>query len=75
VAAASGVPVLCLFSAANEVEVWKPGGEKVRVMTHHPSCSPCRSPECLRKDDYFCMVEIKPEDVVSEVKAVLEAWP
>ena len=40
-AAAAGVPVICLFSAANEVDVWKPVGSKVKVLTRHPECSPC----------------------------------
>jgi ADP-heptose:LPS heptosyltransferase len=71
VAAASGIPVLSLFSAANEVEVWRPWGEKVRVLTRHPVCSPCRSHECIRKDDYFCMAEIGPEEVVVEAKTIL----
>ena len=71
VAAASGVPVLSLFSAANEVEVWKPWGRKVKVMTQHPTCSPCLSYECKRDDGYFCMAEIRVEAVVEEVKAML----
>jgi ADP-heptose:LPS heptosyltransferase len=71
VAAAAGAPVICLFSAANEVEVWKPVGSQVRVLTHHPECSPCRSHECTRTDGYFCMDEIKVEDVLEEVKTVL----
>jgi ADP-heptose:LPS heptosyltransferase len=70
-AAATGVPVICLFSAANEVDVWKPIGSKVRVLTHHPECSPCGSHECIRTDGYFCMNEIKVDDVLEEVKAVL----
>ncbi len=71
-AAACGIPVVSLFSAANEVEVWKPWGTKVKVLTRHPTCSPCKSHECLRTDGYFCMAEIKVEDVVAEVKAFLE---
>ncbi len=71
IAAACGVPVLSLFSAANEVEVWKPWGPKVKVMTKHPPCSPCRSQECKRDDGYFCMAEIKVEDVLEEVKLLL----
>lgn len=71
-AAACGVPVVCLFSAANEVEVWKPWGPHVRVLTKHPTCSPCKSYECLRTDGYFCMADIVVEDVVAEVKAALE---
>ncbi|HUO57041.1 MAG TPA: glycosyltransferase family 9 protein [bacterium] len=71
IAAATGIPVVSLFSAANEVEVWKPLGAKVKVLTHHPTCSPCRSYECKRDDGYFCMAEIKVEDVVEEVKAFL----
>jgi ADP-heptose:LPS heptosyltransferase len=71
-AAACGIPVVSLFSAANEVGVWKPWGPKVKVLTRHPTCSPCKSHECLRTDGYFCMAEIKVEDVVTEVKAFLE---
>jgi ADP-heptose:LPS heptosyltransferase len=71
-AAASGVPVVCLFSGANEVEVWRPWGPKVKVLTQHPPCSPCKSHECPRTDGYFCMAEIKPEDVIAEVKGILE---
>jgi ADP-heptose:LPS heptosyltransferase len=72
VAAASGVPVISLFSAANEVEVWKPWGPRVKVLTRNPECSPCKSYECLRTDGYFCMAEIKPEEVIAEVKLLLE---
>ena len=70
-AAACGVPVVSLFSAANEVEVWKPWGPQVKVLTRHPACSPCKAHECRRTDGYFCMAEIKPEDVVAEVKSIL----
>jgi ADP-heptose:LPS heptosyltransferase len=72
-AAATGIPVICLFSAANEVEVWKPAGAKVKVLTHHPECSPCGSHECIRTDGYFCMNEIKVEDVLEEVKNILKS--
>lgn len=72
VAAASGIPVVSLFSAANEVDVWKPWGPKVKVLTKHPECSPCRAFECKRDDGYFCMAEIKVEEVVEAVKGLLE---
>jgi ADP-heptose:LPS heptosyltransferase len=73
VAAASGVPVICLFSAANEVNVWKPLGNQVKVLTAHPECSPCQSHACLRSDGYFCMDEIKVENVVVEAVGLLAA--
>jgi ADP-heptose:LPS heptosyltransferase len=72
-AAACGVPVVSLFSAANEVEVWKPWGNNIKVLTRHPNCSPCRSHECLRTDGYFCMEEIKVDEVVEAVKDFLKA--
>jgi len=72
-AAACGVPVVSLFSGANEVEVWKPWGPRVKVLTRHPDCSPCKSRECRRTDGYFCMDDIKVEEVVKEVKEFLEA--
>jgi len=68
-AAACGVPVVSLFSAANEPEVWRPWGEKVKVLTRKPDCSPCRSYQCLRDDGYFCMDDISPEEVVESVRA------
>jgi ADP-heptose:LPS heptosyltransferase len=70
-AAATGLPVLCLFSAANEVEVWKPMGSKVTVLTRHPECSPCAGYDCARTDGYFCMAEIRPEEAVAEVRSLL----
>jgi ADP-heptose:LPS heptosyltransferase len=70
-AAACGVPVVSLFSAANEPEVWRPWGDKVKVLTRKPDCSPCRSHNCRRKDGYFCMDEISPEEVVEAVKGFL----
>lgn len=72
-AAASGAPVICLFSAANEVEVWKPLGAQVKVLTHYPPCTGCGLHACDRTDGYFCMNEIKVEDVVEEVKTILAA--
>ncbi len=71
IAAACGVPVVCLFSAANEAEVWRPRGPQVRVLTRNPPCSPCRSHDCLRTDGYFCMADIRVEDVMREVKGLL----
>jgi ADP-heptose:LPS heptosyltransferase len=70
-AASAGLPVICLFSAANEVDVWKPVGPKVKVLTHHPECSPCRRHDCTRTDGYFCMDEIKVENALEEVKTFL----
>jgi len=72
IAAAIGVPVLCLFSAANETEVWRPWGPKVKVLTRHPDCSPCKAYECTRTDGYFCMDDIKVDEVVEEVKRLME---
>lgn len=71
-AAAVGVPVVSLFSAANDAAVWKPWGDKVKVLTDHPSCSPCQSYACQRTDGYFCMRQIKVEDVVEAVKGFLK---
>jgi ADP-heptose:LPS heptosyltransferase len=70
-AAACGVPVVSLFSAANESDVWRPWGEKVKVLTRKPDCSPCRSHQCLRTDGYFCMDEINPEEVVDAVRGFI----
>jgi ADP-heptose:LPS heptosyltransferase len=72
VAAAMGIPVLCVFSAANESAVWRPWGTKVKVLTRHPDCSPCKAYECKRTDGYFCMADIKVDEVVEEVKRLME---
>lgn len=71
IAAACGVPVVCLFSAANEPSVWRPWGERVKVLTRQPDCAPCHSRQCLRDDGYFCMDEIEPEEVVEAVRAFI----
>ncbi len=72
VAAAMSVPILSLFSAANESAVWRPWGPHVKVLTRHPDCSPCQAYECKRNDGYFCMADIKVEEVVEEVKHLME---
>jgi ADP-heptose:LPS heptosyltransferase len=70
-AAACGIPVVSLFSAANEPEVWKPRGERVRVLTSRPDCSPCKSHRCRRTDGYFCMDDIRVEDVLEALRGFL----
>lgn len=47
-------------------------GEKVKVLTRYPECSPCRSYECRRTDGYFCMAEIRVEEVVETAKDLLK---
>jgi len=71
-AAACGTPVVSLFSAANEPEVWRPWGEKVRVLTVKPDCAPCKSHTCTRTDGYFCMDEIRVDQVLDAVKGFLK---
>ena len=71
VAAAVGVPVVSLFSAANRVEVWRPWGPKVTVITRHPTSSPCHSFQCTRNDGYFCMADIAVDEVAAAVRT---AW-
>jgi len=70
-AAACGIPVVSLFSAANRPEVWRPWGEKVKVLTVKPECSPCQSYVCRRTDGYFCMNEIGVDQVVEAVRQFL----
>ena len=70
-AAACGIPVVSLFSSANEPEVWAPRGSQVKVITKKPECAPCRSHQCLRKDGYFCMDEISVEEVVEAAGELL----
>ncbi len=71
-AAACGTGVVSLFSGANDPNVWRPWGDRVRVLSKKPDCSPCESHQCLRTDGYFCMDEIGVEEVVEAVRGMLE---
>ncbi len=70
-AAACGIPVVCLFSGANEPEVWRPWGDRVKVLGARPDCSPCKAQRCSRTDGYFCMDDIRVEDVLEAVRGFL----
>ena len=70
-AAACGIPVVSLFSAANEPEIWKPSGGKAVVLSAKPDCSPCKSHVCTRTDGYFCMEDITVEQAVAAVRSLL----
>jgi heptosyltransferase-2 len=59
VAAATGTPVLALFSGTNDPNQWRPWGREVAVVRHSPACSPCHRETCPWAD-HPCMRAISP---------------
>jgi len=70
IAAAQGIPVICLFSAANPVSVWRPRGREVRILSRDIECSPCYSRICPLIH-HQCMKDISVSEVMSVVKEYL----
>lgn len=75
IAAAQGIPVICLFSAVNPAAVWKPRGREVHTLFREIECSPCYSRTCLF-DHHKCMKDISVDEVMRVLKYCLakEAW-
>ncbi len=71
IAAAHGVKTIVLFSGTTEPEVWKPLNPNAEILTHRVTCSPCHEKTCP-KERHFCMEELKPQWVYSEVQALCE---
>ncbi len=69
-AAAQGLPILCLFSGVNDVKVWRPWTEKLRLITKPVPCSPCLSPECPLVHQR-CMKEITVDEVFEAAREML----
>jgi ADP-heptose:LPS heptosyltransferase len=65
-AAALGRPVLSIFSAANDPNVWAPPG--ANVLISKPDCYLC---ECSYCDKLTCLKEIEPIEVYKEVIKIL----
>ncbi len=72
-AAASGVPLIVIFSGSHRAEEWGPKGENTVVtLSMDVPCSPCgfeRLEDC--KHDHRCMRLISPASVFAEVSRVL----
>jgi len=69
-AAAVGVPTIAIFGPTNPV-IWGPRGKMVKIIYKELQCNPCEEVErvnCVSKD---CFINITVEDVIGEVKQVL----
>ena len=70
IAAALGVPTVFLYSGTNDFERWRPLAEVATVLRHSVPCSPCYLEACNVKG-HPCMSEIKPEEVIKRLEALL----
>lgn len=65
IAAALGVPVLCLFSGTNEPSEWGPRGAAAVVLRRRVECEGCGLAEC---DHHSCMAQLDVEAVFQAVR-------
>jgi heptosyltransferase-2 len=72
-AAASGVPLIVIFSGSHRATEWGPRGENsIVTLSMDVPCSPCgfeRLEDCTH--DHRCMRLISPESVFAEVSRIL----
>ena len=69
-ASAVGVPTIAIFGPTNPA-IWGPRGKMVKIIYKELQCNPCEEVErvnCVSKD---CFINITVEDVIGEVKQVL----
>lgn len=71
-AAALGIPTICLFSGQIYLESWRPVGEHVRTMRNMVPCAPCYLTSVARcQHNHECM-NIPPSRVLAEANKLLE---
>ncbi|MBN1688162.1 MAG: lipopolysaccharide heptosyltransferase II [Candidatus Omnitrophica bacterium] len=69
-AAAQGIPCVCLFSGTNPWQAWHPVSRKLYLLSHTVSCSPCEEKTCpLGHHD--CMNKMTVDEVVEKVRLAL----
>jgi lipopolysaccharide heptosyltransferase II len=68
IAAAIGIPVIVIFSAANNPVGWKPFGSDVACITKDIQCKYCEKFECI---DARCMRMITVDEVYNKAKEIL----
>lgn len=71
IAAAQGIPVISLFSGANDAELWKPWTPRLVLLRHPVPCSPCGLSVCPLPD-HPCMKGIDPAKAVQAASGLLE---
>ncbi|MCX7981282.1 MAG: lipopolysaccharide heptosyltransferase II [Syntrophales bacterium] len=69
VACALGIPVVAIFGSTDPTTTG-PVGDRVRIIHHPVSCSPCLKTHC--PTDFRCMDQIQVEEVFSAVKDLWE---
>lgn len=69
-AAAMDIPTIALFGPGDLVKV-RPRSEKVKVLYHHISCSPCRFQYTDKCGNNLCMQEITVGEVMKAVETFL----
>lgn len=65
IAAALGVPVLCLFSGTNDPAEWGPRGGPVVILRRRVECEGCALPEC---GHHSCMANLDVEAAFQAVR-------
>lgn len=71
-AAAHDLELIILFSGTNDAEIWRPWSDRLSLVRHLVSCSPCDARVCpLGHHD--CMQKISVEEVFQKIQAVLAA--
>jgi len=73
-AAAVQTPCVAVFSARNKPRVWFPYGKQHRVIYHQVECWGCNLETCI-VEKKKCIASITVEEVLTEVRAVLNAVP
>ena len=68
IAAAIGIPVIVIFSAANNPVGWKPFGSDVACITKDVQCKYCEKFKCI---DTRCMRMITVDEVYNKAKEIL----
>lgn len=66
-----GVPTVVLFSAANDLERWRPRGpkaESVHVLGTQPECAGCRQRVC---DHLRCLEDVGVQEVLRAIRRLL----
>lgn len=72
IATAVGTPCIVLFSGTNDLKQWGTFNNVNRVIYKDVECSPCEMRVCPR-DIHLCMDRIKVEDVLCELKTIIES--
>lgn len=75
-AAAHGVPTVCIFAGSHQRTEWRPLGASARTLSRAIGCSPCnlhRTRNCPYAK--ACLRDISPEEVCAQVLAAMAEAP